>query len=81
MKKIEDSLRRYKKGKKSAFSLFGVSATSQSEEEKDEGRIRAQMMLDVQALGRDAASLGVDLERSVAYGSLRDMAAQGNNSI
>ncbi|KDQ21263.1 hypothetical protein BOTBODRAFT_197088 [Botryobasidium botryosum FD-172 SS1] len=81
MKKTEDSLRRYKKGKKSGFSLFGVSASSQNEEERDEGRVRAQMMLDVQGLARDAASLGVDVEKSPAYESLRDMAAQSNTPV
>jgi conserved oligomeric Golgi complex subunit 2 len=76
MKKTEDSLRRYKKGKISAFSLFGGSGSKDSEEGKDEERVRAQMILDVQALGKDAQTLGVDVDASEAFATLRALATQ-----
>jgi putative salt-induced outer membrane protein YdiY len=76
MKKTEDSLRRYKKGKKSAFSLFGNNAGSKLTEDKDEERVRVQMVLDVEALGQDAKSLGVEIELSAAYVNLLSVAGQ-----
>lgn len=72
MRKTEESLRRLKKGKKAAFSLFGSSTTSKDEEGRDEERIRTQMILDVEAFGKDAELLGVDLD-SEAYKALKDM--------
>lgn len=72
MKKTEESLRRLKKGKKTPFSLFGTSV-SKDEEGKDEERIRTQMILDVQAFGKDAESLDVTLNNSEAYKALEDM--------
>jgi len=71
MKKTEDSLRRYKKGKISAFSLFGGSGSKDGEEGKDEERVRAQIVLDVDALGEDAKLLGVDLEADSAFALLK----------
>jgi len=76
MKKTEDSLRRYKKGKISAFSLFGGGSTKDNEEGKDEERVRAQMVLDVQALGKEGSSLGVNLETNQAYTALLALATQ-----
>ena len=91
MKKTEDSLRRYKKGKKSTFSLFGTSSASaaaQAEEEsRDEARIRAQMVMDVDTLAKDAASLGggglVDVDGSAELEELKALAAVqgGDGSI
>ncbi|KAJ7647285.1 oligomeric golgi complex component, COG2-domain-containing protein [Roridomyces roridus] len=71
MKKTEDSLRRLKKGKKQTFSLFG--GNTKEEEGKDEERIRAQMILDVEAFGKDGQLLGVDLEQSEAFKTLTEM--------
>ncbi|EJU04373.1 COG complex component [Dacryopinax primogenitus] len=71
MKKTEDSLRRFKQGKKSAFSLFGSSTASAKEEEgKDEERVKKQMFLDVTALGKDAETLGVDARTSESFKGL-----------
>lgn len=76
MKKTEDSLKRLKKGKKPAFSLFGGSSSSakEAEEGKDEERIWRQMMLDVEGLGREARALGVDIEGE-GFGALRRIAS------
>ena len=73
MKKTEESLRRLKRGKKATFSLFGSSTTSKDEEGKDEERIRTQMILDVEAFGKDAELLDVNLGNSEAYKALKDM--------
>jgi hypothetical protein len=73
MKKTEESLRRLKKGKKATFSLFGSSNVSKDEDGKDEERIRTQMILDVEAFGKDAESLGVTLDVSESYKALKDM--------
>lgn len=73
MKKTEESLRRLKKGKKTPFSLFGNSNISKDEEGKDEERIRTQMILDVEAFGKDAESLNVTLDNSEGYNALKDM--------
>ncbi|CAL1707275.1 unnamed protein product [Somion occarium] len=74
MKKTEESLRRLKKGKKSTFSLFGGGAGKDDEGRADEEKIRAQMILDVEAFGKDAASLGVAVDNSATYQALKDLA-------
>lgn len=71
MKKTEESLRRLKKGKKAGFSLFGSGSTS-ADDGKDEERIRHQMALDVEAFGRDAIALGVDIEECQAFVQLEE---------
>ncbi|KAG8897124.1 hypothetical protein FRB99_008430 [Tulasnella sp. 403] len=75
MKQTEESLRRYKKGKISAFSLFGGGSSRENEESKDEERVRAQMVLDVEALGQDARRLGVETDAIEAYATLKATAA------
>ncbi|KAJ6586972.1 COG complex component [Mycena vulgaris] len=71
MKKTEDSLRRLKKGKKSTFSLFGGS--TKEDDGQDEERIRTQMILDVEAFGKDGQLLGVSLDESDSFKSLKEM--------
>ena len=60
--------------------LFGSSSRNQQldEEGHEEARIRAQMVLDVDALGRDASSLDalINVEASVEYRELRELAAR-----
>ncbi|KAI0744038.1 COG complex component [Daedaleopsis nitida] len=73
MKKTEESLRRLKKGKKSAYSLFG-SSSREDEGRADEEKIRTQMVLDVDAFGREAESLGVSIEENATYRNLVEMA-------
>ncbi|KAG6911130.1 hypothetical protein DXG01_003870 [Tephrocybe rancida] len=73
MKKTEESLRRLKKGKKTTFSLFGSATAGKDEDGRDEERIRMQMILDVDAFGNDAESLGVVPHNSEAYHALREM--------
>jgi conserved oligomeric Golgi complex subunit 2 len=72
MRKKEESLRKLKKGKKPAFSLFG--GTPKEDEGRDEERIRQQMVLDVEAFGRDAETLGVDVQGSANFKSLHEIA-------
>jgi conserved oligomeric Golgi complex subunit 2 len=75
MRKNEELLRRLKKGKKSAFSLFSsASSVASSDEPVDEDRVRAQVLLDVDALGKDAASIGVKVEESINYKALQSLA-------
>lgn len=75
MKKTEESLRRLKKGKKSAFTLFGSSSSSRDDDGRaDEEKIRTQMILDVEAFGKDAESLGVSVNDSYTYRSLKELA-------
>lgn len=77
MKQAEESLRRVKK--KPTFSLFG--ARNAADEERDEERIRAQMMRDVDSLGDEARALGMGLdevvEKSEGYKELKRVAALG----
>ncbi len=72
MRKKEESLRKLKKGKKPAFSLFG--GMPKEEDGRDEERIRQQMVLDVEAFGKDAETLGVDVQGSASFKSLHEMA-------
>lgn len=72
MRKTEESLRRLKKGKKSTFSLFGNS-NPREDENRDEERIRTQLILDVAAFGQDARGLGVKTEDSSAFTALEGM--------
>jgi len=72
MRKKEESLRKLKKGKKTPFSLFGGGP--KEDDGRDEERIRQQMVLDVEAFGKDAEKLGVDVQGSVSYKSLLEMA-------
>jgi conserved oligomeric Golgi complex subunit 2 len=73
MKKTEESLRRLKKGKKNTFSLFGASTSGGDDQALDEERIQAQMILDVEAFGKDSKSLGIELDESQSFKSLNDM--------
>ncbi|KAF8893790.1 oligomeric golgi complex component, COG2-domain-containing protein [Infundibulicybe gibba] len=70
MRKTEESLRRLKKGKKSGYSLFG---NPQDDEGRDEERIRMQMILDVDAFGKDASALGVHVAQIDSFQQLRSM--------
>ena len=72
IRKKEESLRKLKKGKKTPFSLFG--GAPKEEDGRDEERMRQQMVLDVEAFGKDAKALGVDVQESVSFKSLLEMA-------
>ena len=72
MRKKEESLRKLKKGKKPAFSLFG--GAPKEDDGRDEERIRQQMVLDVEAFGKDAETLGVDVQGNAGFKSLHEMA-------
>ncbi|KDR75857.1 hypothetical protein GALMADRAFT_248589 [Galerina marginata CBS 339.88] len=72
MKKTEESLKRLKKGKKSTYSLFGNN-TGTSDEGRDEERIRSQMILDVNAFGRDGESLRIEVHANPSFLTLKEM--------
>jgi conserved oligomeric Golgi complex subunit 2 len=79
MKKNEEALRRLKKGARTGFSLFGSSSTTtQDDASRDEERVRAQMVLDVERLGKDAEAFDVDVGSVQAYVSLVSLAAQSD---
>ena len=73
MRKTEESLRRLRMGKRTGFSLFGGSGTNADEDSRDEERVRKQLILDVEAFGKDAEALGVDLDGSPAFKALNYM--------
>lgn len=72
-KKTEESLRRFQRGQKTTFSLFGSARTTKDDKSRDDERIRTQMTLDVDAFGKDAESLGVNVREVQSYASLLDM--------
>jgi conserved oligomeric Golgi complex subunit 2 len=85
MKKTEDSIRRYKKGKRSTFMLFGSSsnASGQNDQEgRDEARIRMQMVLDVEMLGKDASAMEglINVQKSKEFRELVSLAAQNEST-
>ncbi|KIY73086.1 COG complex component [Cylindrobasidium torrendii FP15055 ss-10] len=71
LKKIEDPLRRLKKNKKPAFSLFGNA--NPGKEEEDDERIKSQMILDVDSFGKDAHALGVPVESNETFKALHGL--------
>lgn len=73
MRKNEESLKRLRMGRRTGFSLFGNSTSSRDEDSRDEERIRTQLILDVEAFGRDGQSLGVDVSASSAFKALNYM--------
>jgi hypothetical protein len=77
-KKTEESLRRLRQPRRqTTFSLFGGSGNGAQDASKEDERIQAQIVLDVETLGRDAVTLGVDVEASEGYQKLRESAATG----
>lgn len=70
MKKTEESLKRLK-NKKPTYSLFG-NATPVNDV-RDEERIRSQMILDVEAFGKDAQSLHIDVSTNPKFIALKEM--------
>ncbi|KAG8688523.1 hypothetical protein FRC11_005294, partial [Ceratobasidium sp. 423] len=76
IKQTEQSIRRVNRAP--TFSLFGRTAGG---EERDDERIRAQMMLDVDSLGNEARSLGFGMTEVVngseGYKELKRVASQG----
>ena len=72
MKKIEEPLKRLRKNKKTPFSLFGSSGTA-SDEGKDEERIHSQMILDVNAFGKEGLALQVNVDENPYFLTLKEM--------
>jgi conserved oligomeric Golgi complex subunit 2 len=76
MKKNAEAMRRLRKGARANFSLFGSSSTStQDDAARDEERLRAQTILDVERLGKDAESFGVILDEVSMYTTLVSLAS------
>ncbi|CAE6517893.1 unnamed protein product [Rhizoctonia solani] len=77
IKQTEQSIRRVNRAP--TFSLFGTR--NAGGEERDDERIRAQMMLDVDSLGNEARSLGFGMaevvDSSEGYRELKRVASQG----
>ncbi|EUC64334.1 COG (oligomeric) complex component, COG2 protein, partial [Rhizoctonia solani AG-3 Rhs1AP] len=77
IKQTEQSIRRV--NRMPTFSLFGARNTGG--EERDDERIRAQMMLDVDSLGNEARALGFGMvevvDNSEGYKELKRVASQG----
>ncbi|KAJ8076522.1 hypothetical protein PM082_000945 [Marasmius tenuissimus] len=73
IKKAEESLKRFKIGKKKTFSLFG-SKDDENQESRDEERIRVQIVLDIEAFERDGLALGVKVDDSQSYKALSELA-------
>lgn len=73
MKKTEESLRRLRNRKKPGFSLFSGGSTATQDDGKDEERIRQQMIIDVDAFGKDAEALKVEVDKIAAFSALKDM--------
>lgn len=66
-------MKRLKKGKKSTFSMFGAASSAKDDEGRDEERIRAQMIIDVDAFGQEAVALGVQPNKHDSYRSLKEL--------
>lgn len=60
VQRIEDTLRRARKGKKSGWSLLGGSnANNAASIEEEEERFKQQMLVDIRTVAKDAEGLGV----------------------
>lgn len=74
LKKQEESLQRLKKKSKGGgFSFFGGSSTNQEEGNGEEDKISMQLVLDVEAFGRDAQSLGTDVRGTESFRELVEL--------
>lgn len=57
-------------GKRTGFSLFGGSTSSNDDDSRDEERVRAQLILDVTAFGKEAETLNVNLDTCATFKAL-----------
>lgn len=73
MRKTEESLKRLRMGRRTGFSLFGGSGGNADDDGRDDGRVRAQLILDVEAFSKEAGLLGVDYGQSAALKALNYM--------
>ena len=81
MRKNQDSLRRLRMGKRTGFSFFGGSNSANDEDERDEERVKKQLVLDVEAFGKDGEDMGVDVSLSAAFKTLNFMAHASTNDL
>ena len=70
-----------KKNARTGFSLFGAAGQgAQDDQAKDDERVRAQMVMDVERLGHEAQVFDVALSGVPAYQVLRGLAAQSDGT-
>lgn len=70
-KKTEDGLQRFQK-RQQGMSFFRRNTTAPAEDATpDDSKVKLQMQLDIDALGKDAMTLGVDVAESQAFEALR----------
>jgi len=70
-----------KKNARTGFSLFGAAGQGAHDDQvKDDERVRAQVVMDVDRLGHEAQVFGVTLSDVPAYQALRELAAQSGET-
>lgn len=72
--KTQDLLTKYRKTKKSGFSLFGSSGTASTDSADEDKRFTRQMVTDIEALAADAKGLGVNVDAIPSWAELKDVA-------
>lgn len=70
-KKTEDGLRRLKKSRQ-GISFFSRTTAATDDPSVDDSKVKMQMLLDVDSLGKDARTLGVDVTDNIAFEALRN---------
>jgi hypothetical protein len=70
-----------KKNARTGFSLFGAAGQgAQDDQARDDERVRAQVIMDVERLGHEAQVFGIALSEIPAYQALRELAAQSDET-
>ncbi|KAG2185061.1 hypothetical protein INT43_000974 [Umbelopsis isabellina] len=83
LQKTEESLKKFKKGKKGGpmGSSLLVGTTSNERSMSDEDKIRLQVLLDVQGFGQQLKNCGVPADTFVPYRNLRDTVQKYENLL
>lgn len=73
-KRTEDSLRWFKKGRQGTLSFFGRGNSVQSPDDgsTEDDKVKMQMQLDIDQLGKEALTVGVDVGKMGAWEALRN---------
>ena len=70
-----------KKNARTGFSLFGATGQGAHDDQvKDDERVRAQVVMDVERLGHEAQVFGVTLLDVPAYQALRELGARSDGT-
>lgn len=75
MRKTDDSLKRFRRGR-TGFSLFGNKTNAEEAEKSEEDRVKIQMQADVQAFINEATAMGVAIQDSPELVTLQNTAAE-----